>query len=1129
MLTRRTPDDLAEQQLRQACALMRQRLSAGEACRAEELLVSFPAVAADINTRLELIYTEFVLREQLGQQPCPAQWYQRFPESREDLEELFAVHDLVRDSVRDAAGIHCAHTPTDESSSLLDESEPGQFPRRLGSYELLGEIARGGMGVVYRARQTGLDRIVALKMILGNRWSSPEERSRLLAEAENVAQLDHPNIVPIYEVGAYRGQPFFSMKLIEGASLAGEIHRFQADPNGTARLLAAVARAVHHAHQRGILHRDLKPANVLLSFSRDAESSERSALTSAQERRCDNVGANALRSEDSASRLNLFTAYVTDFGLAKRVTSPGESGLTQTGVIVGTPAYMAPEQATAQQMPSTAGDVYGLGAILYELLTGRPPFAGADAVETLLQVRTMEPVHPRTLWPDVDRDLETICLKCLQKIPSQRYGSAEAVAEELERYLRGEPIQARSASRLERSWRWLKRNRALAAALGCVAVTLLAILTAGAIHLARTAERRAQAAATVRDVSRALDDLARLLGEAREQSEHPDAVEVVLARARSALGEARGLLDSGQPTEALRRRVEEGQADMEETEKDQRLLSTLEDIHLKRAEQRDSVEKERSVARYAEAFRAYGIDVLTLPPGEVADRLRANWLCEPLLAILEDWAVTTSIPANKQHLEEVLNWADRAPQSVRERTRQALEPQARPIREQLIGEAEAGKLPRAVFLSLARRLAAKGFSEEALKVLRAGQRRFPDDFWLNSELALRIFSTNRERSAEAIAFYRAALVLRKRNAAVHFNLGLALAGNQQYDEALQCMDRALELDPKFAHALSFRGVCLLRWQQLDEAIRCHRRALEIDPRLATTYFNLAAALELKGQRDEAIHNYRQVIALDPGHGQAHYSLGITLSKTDRIDEAIQHFREAVRLRPTWADAHCNIGILLRRQGHYSAAVDAFKRGQELGSKDPRWKGKALCGQWLQETQQLDELDRKLATMHKSKARPASNRERLELASFCLNYKKYNVEAARLYAEAFQEQPALADDRKVPHRCLAALAAAAAGCGLGKDADDATVEERTRWRQQALEWLRADLALWAKEAESKLPAERARAAKMLHVWQQDVALSCVRDAQALAKLPQEERDAWRKLWTDVAELLRKVEPSKTGPS
>jgi serine/threonine-protein kinase len=821
---------------------------------------------------------------------------------------------------------------------------------------------------------------------------------------------------------------------------------------------------------------------------------------------------------------------VTDFGLAKRVTSPGESGQTRTGVIVGTPAYMAPEQATAQQLPSTAGDVYGLGAILYELLTGRPPFVAADAVETLLQVRTMEPVRPRTLRPDVDRDLETICLKCLQKIPSQRYGSAEAVAEELERYLRGEPIQARPSGRLERGWRWLKRNRALAAILGCVAVMLLALGTAGAIHFARTAERRAQTAATERDVARALDDLARLLAEAREQSEHPDAVEVMLARARSALGEAQGLLDSGQPTEALRRRVEEGQAGMEEAEKDQRLLATLEDIRLKRSEQRDSrLEIEKSAARYAEAFRAYGIDVLTLPPAEAADRLRSKWLCEPLLASVEDWAVATSIPANKQHLEDVLNRADRAPQSVRERTRQALELQARLVREQLIREVEAGKLPRAVFLSLARRLAAKGFMEEALKVLRAGQRRFPDDFWLNHELAVHIFSTHRERSAEAIAFFRAALVLRKRNAAVHFNLGLALATNQQPDEALQCFERAIELDPKFALAHTSRGVCLMRKQKLDEAIRCHRRALEIDPRLPQTFFNLAVVLEMKGQLDEAIHNYRQAIAFDHRHDLAHYYLGVALSKIDQLDQAIEHFHEAVRLRPTWADAHCNIGIMLRRQGHFTAAVDAFKHGQEVGSKDPRWQGKVLCSQWLQEAQRLDELDHKLTAMHNGKARPASNHERLELARLCLNYKKYNVEAARLYAEAFQEQPALADDPKAPHRCLAALAAAAAGCGLGKDAGDATVEERTRWRRQALDWLRADLALRAKEAESKLPAERARAAKILHVWQQDAALSCVRDAQALTKLPQEERDAWRKLWADVAELLRKIEPSKAGPS
>ena len=373
---------------------------------------------SDSDEVLATLLDDLVGQARAGQAASIEEVIAKHPGLERELRELWATVQIAEDfgSFADLFDENTSDWPADAASSGF----AGVLPRDCGDYELLTELGRGGMGVVYKARQRSLDRIVALKMVLRGDLASSMDLARFRAEAEAAAQLHHPHIVPLYEVGEIEGRPYFSMKLIEGTTLAKRLADGPLPSREAAELLAPICRAIADAHRRGVLHRDLKPSNILI---------------------------------DTEGR-----TYVTDFGLAKRLkTDPSpidgptrshhlaQNSLTQTGAILGTPGYMAPEQAAGHRGEvSPASDIYSLGAILYAMLTAKPPFQAATAVDTVLMLLEQDPLPPRMLNPKVDGDLEMIALKCLQKPADLRYSTADALADDLEAYLANEPISARS-------------------------------------------------------------------------------------------------------------------------------------------------------------------------------------------------------------------------------------------------------------------------------------------------------------------------------------------------------------------------------------------------------------------------------------------------------------------------------------------------------------------------------------------------------------------------------------------------------------------------------------------------------------------------------------------------------------
>jgi serine/threonine-protein kinase len=741
-----------------------------------------------------------------------------------------------------------------------------------------------------------------------------------------------------------------------------------------------------------------------------------------------------------------------------------------TGDLIGTLRYMSPEQALAkQEVVDHRTDVYSLGATLYELLTLEPAFAGDDRQELLRQVAFEEPARPRRLNRAVPAEMETIVLKAMEKNSADRYATAQELADELGRFLKDKPIRARPAGLGRRLRKWGRRHPAWVAAAAAL-LAAVAVLSGGLGWVANDRATRAQRMAD--EVGDALKDSADWQQRRR--------VPAALAAARR----AQAALAGGQADAALRRLVEARMNDLD-------LLAELEEARLEGAAVRagDFDNAESADRRYGEVLRQFKLDMEAGSVEEGGAPLRDSTVALELASLLDAWA-TPRRRHDPQHesrckrLLEVARVAD--PDGWRSQLRHALAGRDRDALARLAPANEVEHLLPWTLSALATGLGREGALELAEALLREAQRRHPDDFWINECLGYLLMELSPPRLVEAIPFLTAAVALRPKSPGAHVNLGIALVSKGDVEGAISALRQASRLEPDYAEA----------------------------------HHNLGNALHKKGDVDGAIAAYREALQLKKELPEALNGLGVALVCKGDVDRAIAAYREALQLKQDYPEAHCNLGGALREKGQFAEALTHLRRGHELGTQKPGWRYPSA--EWVRQTQSLADLDRRATAILKGEARAKNPSELLRLARFCLDRKKYPASAARLYADAFAAEPELAADLAAGDRFAASRAAALAGCGSGGDA--ATLDEtgRSRWRNQALDWLRADLKLWAKKRQSGDAEEHNEVREGLGRWQRDPAFAGVRGPDALAKLLAPEGEVWRRLCADVAATLAQAE-------
>jgi serine/threonine-protein kinase len=977
---------------------------AGRRPRLEEFL---PLVEESDRPALlrELLALELDHRARRGEYPSLDEYRTRLPAHAAVIETTFAALSSV------SLAAPADHTPLADELLPAGTAAPAAAPvQRAGRYEIEAEIARGGMGAVLRARDPELNRALAVKVLLERHRGQPELERRFREEAQVTGQLQHPGIPPVHEVGALiDGRPFFAMKLIRGRTLAELLRERPSPQHDLPRFLAIfqqVCQTLAYAHNKGVIHRDLKPANVMVGAFGEVQVMDWGLAKV--------LADQPPAPEEAGPQVSAIATIRT-----------GESGLSQAGSVIGTPAYMSPEQARGEvDRLDERCDVFGLGALLCEVLTGQPPYVGATsaAVRHLALIGDLTATLARLSASGADAELVALARGCLAPLAEERLANAQAVEQALAAYLAGVQEKLRRAE-LDRAAAALRaveerKRRRLTAVLAGVA--LAAVVLTGVcwrwVELAHE-ESRAQTAvqvnhelgraASLRDQARAIP-----LTDADRRKESAAVWDEALAAAEK----AEAVLGSGPASPETRRLVEELvpalRDEAHDAARDRALLERLDEAREQRAAITDEdvartspkahiVFGHAAADAYAAAFRDYGIDVLALGPAEAARQIRQrSRVSVALAAALDDWLALEFDQPVARRLLDVSREVD--PEPFRNRLRAAVAAADRDALNKLAREVAPGDLPVPIALLLADGLHLAGDLGAAVEVLRAAQRRHPDDFWVNDILGVYLSSLDLSRADEAARYFGAALALRPRAHFVWDNLGNALDWQCRWPEAIRAYETALALKGDFLKVKLGLSSVALGQDDPDRALALCQDVVRRKPGFLRAHITLAQVHEFRGEKAEALAAARKAVELGKDNLWARIGLGEALLLNDQPGPALAAYEEALRLAPHLADVHVGIGRVHLVRKDLPAARKAFQQALALAPNNPNiyfW----LSGVSAQEGKWEDAL---VACRHAVSLRPAFWRNHIALGDLLLAMSSPD-QAIAAYREAVRLHPASA--------------------------------------------------------------------------------------------------------------------------